>query len=95
MALVLGLKQGESFYVDDLKVEIARILTPEKFIVLIHGPVINKVTVTPDSHTELMHGVRLCAGENKYISAIRAVIQAPSSRKILREKLYHADRAGK
>ena len=88
MALVLGMQEGRSFYLNTIKVEVERISTPTRATLLIHGAVINKVTIGPSHRTELIPGVYAHIGTDSKIDQIKIAIEAPRNIKILRDTLY-------
>ena len=88
MALVLGIQEGRSFYLDNTRVELERISTPTRATLLIHGPVNKKVTIGPNHRTELEPGVYAQIGTDSTIEQIKVAIEAPRSIKILRDNLY-------
>ena len=90
MALVLGIQEGRSFYLEDTKVVLERILTPTRATLLIHGAIIRKVTIGPNHRTELMPGVYASIGTDSNIETLKIAIEAHRNVKILRDILYDA-----
>ena len=90
MALVLGMQEGRSFYLNTIKVEVERISTPTRATLLIHGGVISKVTIGPNHRTELIPGVYAQIGTDSTIDQIKVAIEAPRNIRILRDSLYDA-----
>jgi len=88
MALVLGMQQGRSFYLNNTKVVVEKISTPTRATLLIHGPIIQKVTIGPNHRTELEPGVYAQIGLDSTIDQIKVAIEAPRNVKILRDNLY-------
>ena len=100
MALVLGIQEGHSFYLNDTRVEVERILTPTRATLVIHGPIIRKVTIGPNHRTELEPGIYAQIGmteENQSkvnksspLEVVKIAIEAPRNIKILRDSLYES-----
>lgn len=90
MALVLGMQEGRSFYLNNTRVEVEKISTPTRATLLIHGAIIRKVTIGPNHRTELEPGVYAQIGTDSTIDQIKVAIEAPRSIKILRDNLYES-----
>lgn len=88
MALILGIQEGRSFYLEDIRVEVERIHTPTRATLVIHGPIIEKKTIGPNHRTELIPGVYASIGTDSTIEQVKVALEAPRSIKILRDILY-------
>jgi len=89
MALVISVKEGEKFYIQDTPVEVSRILDPLKFKVTVIGSTMNSVfNISDRVAVEILPGVMVSAGKNGSMLAVKVVIQAPKTIKILRAALY-------
>jgi len=88
MALVLGVREGRSFYLNDLQVELTRIETPSRVKLTIHGPILKIVTIGPNQRTELMPNIYASLGTDSTIEQAKIALEAPRNIKILRDKLY-------
>jgi len=88
MALVLGMQEGRSFYLNSTRVDVEKISTPTRVTLLIHGPVMQKMTIGPNHRTELQPGVYASIGTDSTIDQIKVAIEAPRNIKILRDNLY-------
>lgn len=90
MALVLGMQENRSFYLNDLKVTVETISTPTRAILLVDGPILKKVTIGPNHRTELIPGVYASIGTDSTIDQIKVALEAPRNVKILRDNLYES-----
>lgn len=90
MALVLGMLEGRSFYLNNIQVEVERIHTPTRVTLKIFGEILQKVTIGPNHRTELMPGVYASIGTDSTIDQCKVALEAPRSIKILRDNLYAA-----
>ncbi len=90
MALILGIREGRSFYLGDLKVSLEKIQTPQRVKVMIHGAINQVMTLGPNNRTELIPGVYASVGTDSTIEMAKIVIEAPRHVKILRDNLYDA-----
>ena len=90
MALVLGMTEGRSFYLADIRVEVEKIVTPTRVSLKIHGDIIQKVTIGPNHRTELMPGIYASIGTDSTIDQVKVALEAPRNIKILRDNLYAA-----
>ena len=87
MALVLGIKIGGSFYVDDTEVEVIRGLGAWNFKVKVHGEFVTSIyTITDKKTTEIMPQVKLSAGHNSEYPKVAVCIEAPPKIIINRHK---------
>lgn len=89
MALVLGMQEGRSFYLNDLEVKVVKIVTPTRAILEVNGYLITKVTIGPNHRTELMPGVYASIGTDSNVDQVKIALEAPRNIKILRDNLYH------
>lgn len=89
MALVLGMMEGRSFFLNDIEVKLVKISTPTRAILEVNGSLITKVTIGPNHRTELMPGVYASIGTDSTVDQIKIALEAPRNIKILRDKLYH------
>jgi len=90
MALVLGMLEGRSFYLNDIQVEVERIHSPNRVSLTINGDIIQKVTIGPNHRTELMPGIYASIGLDSTIDQCKVALEAPRNIKILRDNLYNA-----
>ena len=90
MALVLGMQEGRSFYLNHIRVQVEKILTPTRATLLIYGPVIKKVTIGPNHRTEIEPGIYAQIGTDSTIEQVKVALEAPRSIKILRDNLYES-----
>ena len=90
MALVLGIQEGRSFYLNDLRVELTKIETPSRVKLMIHGPILQIVTIGPNNRTELGNNIFASLGTDSSIDQAKIALEAPHSIKILRDNLYDA-----
>jgi hypothetical protein len=90
MALVLGMTENRSFYLNDTQVVVERIHTPTRVTLVIHEEIIRKVTIGPNHRTELMPGIYASIGTDSTIEQVKIALEAPRNIKILRDKLYDA-----
>jgi len=87
MALVLSLKQDQSFYLNDQKVTVTEVITPTCFVLELEGQ--PKPVTVDDSHSvEIVPEVWVAAGKPVSVGLIRVVIDAPREILILREENY-------
>ena len=90
MALVLGMAQGRSFYLNDIQVEVEKIVTPTRVNLIVHGAFLKKMTIGPNHRTELLPGIYASIGTDSDAEQAKVVLEAPRNIKILRDKLYDA-----
>ncbi len=90
MALILGIREGRSFYLGNLKVSLEKIQTPHRAKVMVHGSINQIMTLGPNNRTELVPGVYASIGTDSTIEMAKIVIEAPRHIKILRDSLYAA-----
>lgn len=90
MALVLGMQEGRSFYLNNMRVEVDRIFTPTRASLTIHGDLLSKKMISPNNRTELLPNIYASIGTNSTIDQIKVVLEAPRNIKILRDNLYDA-----
>lgn len=90
MALVLGMQEGRSFYLNDTQVDIEKIHTPTRVTLVVHGALLKKMTIGPNHRTALMPGVYASIGTDSTIDQVKIALEAPRNIKILRDNLYDA-----
>ena len=90
MALVLGMSEKRSFFLNDTQVEVERIHSPNRVSLTIHGDIIQKMTIGPNHRTELMPGIYASLGTSGTIDQVKIALEAPRNIKILRDNLYAA-----
>ena len=90
MALVLGMLEGRSFYLADIRVEVEKISTPSRVTLIVHGAILKKVTIGPNHRTELMPGIYASIGTDSTVDQCKVALEAPRNIKILRDNLYAA-----
>jgi len=89
MALVLGMTEGRSFFLNDIQVDVEKIHTPKRVTLNVHGTFIQKVTITDSVRAELMPNVYASIGTDSTIDQVKVALEAPRNIKILRDNLYH------
>lgn len=90
MALVLGMQEGRSFYLADIQVEVEKIVTPKRVNLIVHGHILQKMTIGPNHRTELMPGIYASIGTDSTVDQVKIALEAPRNIKILRDNLYNA-----
>jgi len=88
MALVLGIQEGRSFFLNDLEVKVVKIASPTRAILEVNGYLITKMTIGPNHRTELIPGVYASIGTESTIDQVKIALEAPRNIKILRDSLY-------
>lgn len=88
MALVLGMQEGRSFYLNNTRVVLEKISTPTRAVLVIHGAIIKKVTIGPNHRTELEPGIYAQIGTGSTVDHLKIALEAPRNIKILRDNLY-------
>lgn len=89
MALVIGMQEGRSFFLNDIQVDVERIHTPKRVTLLIHDSILKKVTITDTLRAELIPNVFASIGTDTTIDQAKIALEAPRNIKILRDNLYH------
>ena len=90
MALVISMREGQSFYLNDLRVTVDRIHTPNRVTLEISGMILKKMTIGPNHRTELIPEVYASIGTDSLIDTVKIALEAPRNVTILRESLYAA-----
>jgi len=93
MSLVLGLKQGDDFWVGDKQVVVTRIEDARRFWVKVEDND-KEFEVTDTYATEIMDNVFVSAGNYYKYGLIRIAIEAPRDIKILRGDRYREEYLG-
>ncbi len=75
MGLVLSLKRGQDFYVEDTRVVVESIRDDSTFVLRSHGG--ESVVVTPDFAVELFPEVYVSASQREAPGVAKIVIEAP------------------
>ena len=88
MALVLGMQEGRSFFLNNIEVEVEKINTPTRATLKVHSSLITKMTIGPNHRTELIPGVYASIGTDSTIDQVKIALEAPRNIKILRDNLY-------
>lgn len=91
--LVIGVKLGESFYIDDVPVHVTRIESDNRFFVKVDKSD-EELEITDEESVEVLPNVRLSTGRKGSEDLARVVVQAPKSITILREALYRRKNGG-
>jgi sRNA-binding carbon storage regulator CsrA len=86
MALILSLREGESFYVDDHRIVLHKIKSPESFVIQTPDGKYHKIVEA--EATEALPDVMISAGYRHEFGQARIAIEAPRSMIILREHMY-------
>lgn len=90
MALILTMKEGQSFYVDDDRIEVKKIVDDLRFVVgMCDG---REIDVIDSKSVEVLPDVFLSAGNKAMLGTVRVVISAPADRLILKDSLYEQDK---
>ncbi len=88
--LALGFREGQSFYIQDAKFTIIKIVNPTNFKIQANDGRLELIQTIDASHrAELAPDVFVSAGENNSVFSITAVFEAPKSITLLREKVYN------
>ena len=98
MALVLGVREGESVFIDDRKITLQKILTPVRYKVLVEGgphqfDAIYEITAK--ERVEILPDVYLSAGVDASMDHAKLAFDAPRNRVILRQRLYEQKQGAK
>lgn len=91
--LVIGVRLGEAFYVEDVPVHVTSIESDQRFHVQVAGSD-EELEITEEKSVEILPHVRLSTGRRGSEDLARVVIQAPKSITILRESLYRRKHGG-
>lgn len=91
--LVIGVRLGEAFYVDDTPIHVSRIDSEQVFYVKVNKSN-EEIQITEEQSIEVLPNVRLSTGRKGSDELARVVIQAPKSIRILRESLYRRHHGG-
>jgi len=86
MALILTLKEGEKFYVDDDPIRIKKVYSGDHAVVETSDG--RLVDVMDDRMVEVLDDVLVSLGLSYQSGWARVVIEAPKEKLILREKNY-------
>lgn len=89
MALVLGMQEDRSFFLNDVEVKVEKIHSPTRATLTVDGYLITKKTIGPNHRTELIPGVYASIGTDSTIEQVKIALEAPRNIKILRDNLYH------
>lgn len=89
MALVLSLKAGEDFYVEDVRFLVTEVLPGAGFRIRREGTG-RTFEVDADSATEILDDVFVSSGDRNNRAAASVAIDAPRSRRILRGEKYRS-----
>lgn len=85
MALIIGVAVGRSFYIDNTRVRVAKVITPSEYILVCRGVSYN---ISDTEAVEVYPSVRISSGLFGTTDLARLVIEAPRSIKIDRRKGY-------
>jgi len=88
MALVLNIKQGESFYIEDTQYVMEKVISNNKFTLRENGFITRKFEVDDSATTDLGKSITVQAAPSWRENIGRVAISAPKDMKILRETLY-------
>ncbi len=89
MALILALKEGEIFYVDDRPVKVSKIISAHRFKLSVDKDwVTEEYLITSYSRVEVLPNVFCSAGSTPSVRQVRVLIEAPKNIKLLRDKCY-------
>ena len=92
MALVIGMQEGKSFFLNDTEVKVLKIATPTRVVLEIDGPIISRKTIGPNHRTELMSEVFASIGLDSTVEQAKIALEAPRNVKILRDTLYYGSK---
>lgn len=88
MALILALKQGESFFIgQNDKFTVCKIFSPTKVQLIKHGPFDEKITITSNTSSEIFPDVHAFVGSNSSVYSAKVSLEAPRRITILREEV--------
>jgi len=87
MALVLGMREGERFFVGDVAVRVIDVDTGAKFTLEVDDAFTRRIVVKNDSRVEILPEVYASAGFGS-AAQVRVLLEAPKHIRILREKHY-------
>ena len=86
MALVISLRRGECFFVDETPVRVTRVVSFREFILQVNDG--QRYTVTDDRMVEILPDVFVGVGHSKQPYLACLAVEAPREIAIVREKLY-------
>lgn len=91
MALVLGLKEGESFYVDKKPVKVSKVKSANNFTLTIENEFASEsFEINGESRVQILPEVYCSAGYGS-MQQVRVLVEAPRHIKLLRGKHVEAD----
>lgn len=85
MALILSMREGEDFFVEDCRVVVSSIENERHFVVVSGGQAHH---VTDDKMVEVLPDVLISVGARAQSGLARLVIEAPRDKLILRGENY-------
>lgn len=95
MALILGMKEGRSFFVGDTKVTVEEVVHQQRFKVRVHGAMDKLLEVDVKQRVEILTDVFVSAGKpHQNRDLVQVAIEAPRHVKVLRDVLYRKEMAG-
>lgn len=95
MALVIGVREGGTFRVGDVRCTVEELRDEQHFKIKVHEEFFTKVyEVTSMSQVEIMPKVFVSAGKDKWPGMASLSIEAPKHITILRERLYEKGEPG-
>lgn len=86
MALILTMRKGECFYVEDSRVEVTSVEGDDHFV--LRDDKGREYDITDDKMTEIMPNVLVSVGSRGTEGTARVAIEAPRTIMILREQNY-------
>jgi sRNA-binding carbon storage regulator CsrA len=89
MALVLAVKEGESFYIGTVKFLVESIHSPSRVTLKKYGSLDEIITLSGNRSIELMPHVYVFIGLKSSEHSVRLSFEAPRSIIIDREEVYH------
>lgn len=88
MALVLNIKEGDSFFIADVEYTMHRVKAQNRIVLKEHSFMPKLIEVDDKSRIQLTEGVFVQAAESWRPKVGRVAIEAPKDIKILRDTLY-------
>ena len=89
MALVLNIKEGDSFFVADMEYTMHRVVAQNRIILKEHSFMPKLIEVDDKTRIKISEGVFVQAAESWRPKIGRVAIEAPKDIKILRDTLYN------
>ena len=88
MPLILSMKEGEDFYVGDIRVVVKTIYDQDHFLIGVEEVSYVEYDVLDDKAVEILPDVMVSAGNRAHSGVARVAISAPLDHTILRGRKY-------